>query len=450
MDTPRPRGRARPSWFALLLVALVVGALPARARQLVQAAYAFDIDPGPGGGTLVAVGPAGEITLPLNPAAPLTPGVHRLILRFQDDTGAWSNAEVRPFEVVTPTPLQQPVILAAEYAFTGTAPGSGTPLAVTPGAQVDLAASLATSGLPEGIHPLQLRVRDSSGRWSNAEARVFYLSTVVVPDPALIQAAEAFFDTDPGEGNGLPLTVTPGETVQLSGLLDTSGMSAGFHYLTVRVRDDDGRWSLRETRLLLLEAPLPEPDDLSLAGAEWFVNGDPGPGQGMSVPMPVDGLWDEVQENLAQDILGLPVGKHLVGLRVKDNLGRWSPTVLDSTLVGPYLHIAPAAPPAQLSWEGDLEGDLVYIHKATSGEGPWAVVDSTTASGWIDPETVPGNARRWYRVTQKLDTPLPLFRLPEPTGAGAVPNRRFKTPWETVGAPLTSRRTDVVPVQEED
>lgn len=428
MEARRPRGRAGPAWTVWLPALVLVAATGTRAANLTHAAYAFDTDPGPGGGTLVALPPGDEAALLIEPTAPAGPGLHYLYLRVRDSDGRWSPVECRPFVVDAPQALVQPVVDAAETAFAFVAPGTGEPLGPTPGSEVSIAAGLSVDGLGEGLHPLLLRVRDSSGRWSVAESRVFYRVALTEPGASLVTAAEIFFDADPGPGSGTPLTVVADERVDLVGLLDTSALEPGFHFLTLRARDGAGRWSVRETRLLLLEGEPTPPSGVTLAGAEWFVNEDPGIGLGVPVSLPADGAWSELEEDLVEAVTGLPVGRHLFGLRVRDSLGRWSPTRRDSTLVGPLLHILAAAPPASLSWEGDLEGDLVYIHRSESYGGSWAVVDSTTASWWIDPQTPPDNGRRWYRVTQKLDPQLTAYRLPEPSGPDAEPNRRAKTP----------------------
>jgi hypothetical protein len=49
-----------------------------------------------------------------------------------------------------------------------------------------------------------------------------------------ITAAEYFVDVDPGVGYGIPVTVIPGHTVSGNFILNTTGLTPGFHNLYVR------------------------------------------------------------------------------------------------------------------------------------------------------------------------------------------------------------------------
>jgi hypothetical protein len=251
-------------------------------------------------------------------------------------------------------------------------------------------------------------------------------------DPPTVQprvtAAEVFVDSDPGPGNGAPLSVGPGGEVVLDEGVDLSIVASGLHTLNLRVRDDSGRWSQREARPFIKHESIDPGGGQLLAAAEYFINHDPGPGLGVPIPLPEDGAWDHTQETVAASVNGVPVGRHWLGLRFRDSWGAWSSTVADSFLVGPLLAIQAATLPASLTWEGDLEGDVVHVYRASSIGGPWTLVHSTSDAGWIDPENPAAPAQRWYRVTQEDDAALAPYRLPEPTGPGAWPNRPPKRP----------------------
>ncbi|MBK9337631.1 MAG: hypothetical protein IPM98_14135 [Lewinellaceae bacterium] len=57
-----------------------------------------------------------------------------------------------------------------------------------------------------------------------------------------ITAAEYFFDTDPGVGNGTPIPVTLGDTVNISNLQLPQCLPPGVHRIYVRGRDVGGQW----------------------------------------------------------------------------------------------------------------------------------------------------------------------------------------------------------------
>jgi len=91
------------------------------------------------------------------------------------------------------------------------------------------------------------------------------------------------------------------------------------------------------------ELPFPDgvPADRSLTLAEYFVDADPGEGKGIAV-YPEDLAYDEATESLNALSLGaanLADGTHSIGIRFRDDLGRWSPAtylefhVVDLSLV---------------------------------------------------------------------------------------------------------------------
>ena len=70
------------------------------------------------------------------------------------------------------------------------------------------------------------------------EKRGFYLSTATT-DVANITAAEYFFDSDPGIGNGTSVSVgVSGATVNFTAVIPTS-LTEGFHFLSIRTKDED-------------------------------------------------------------------------------------------------------------------------------------------------------------------------------------------------------------------
>ncbi|MCX6875445.1 MAG: DUF5011 domain-containing protein [Verrucomicrobia bacterium] len=270
----------------------------------------------------------------------------------------------------------------AEY-FLGPDPGEGnaTPVSVTDA--TDLSAALAdvavSLSLPPGTHAIGLRVKDDAGRWSNPLLRRFTVSpgTFKLPDdvdpnqygggitvrPPLgkpVTRAEYFLGPDPGEGNATPVSVT--DATDLSAAMAdvavslSRSLSPGTHAIGLRVRDDAGRWSNPLLRRFMVSPgtfKLPDDVDPNLYGggptvrpplgkpvtqAEYFLGTDPGAGN--ATPVSVTDATD-LSAALA-DVAGslsLPPGTHAVGLRVKDDAGRWSNpllrrfTVLDADLI---------------------------------------------------------------------------------------------------------------------
>ncbi|HEX6849204.1 MAG TPA: hypothetical protein VF144_19600, partial [Chitinophagaceae bacterium] len=309
----------RKKLLMLLLMNCIIAT--ARSQNITAAEYFFDTDPGQGNGTPVSVGTPGS-TVNFNVAIPtsFTSGFHFLGLRVQDANGLWSMIEYRGFYISQNT-SDVGNITAAEYFFdTDPGPGNGTPLSVgTPGANVNFNVPIPTS-FPSGFHFLAIRVKDADGRWGLFEYRGFYISQSTA-DVGNLVAAEYFFDTDPGAGNGTPVSVgASGAVVNFSFAIPTA-LSAGFHFLAIRTKDAAGKWGMFETRGFYIStatanAPI-------ITAAEFFYDADPGPGNGTALTVTTSG--DIVTQTFTVPVPGnMSAGDHLLAIRVKDQEGKWS------------------------------------------------------------------------------------------------------------------------------
>ena len=230
-------------------------------------------------------------------------------------------------------------ITRAEY-FYDADPGVGnaTALSITPGATINQTYNLSTSSLSTGFHTFNARVKDNTGKWSLFTARTFY----VIPNPfstlpgVNITKAEYFYDADPGVGNGsnIPVTVNPSLNITIN--TPTTPLTAGFHTMNVRVRDDQGRWSLFTTRTFYLMPASALPSNL--VKLEYYVDTDPGIGQATSVNVPVAPTVDQLFT------LNLPLltpGSYTLNVRAKDSNGFWSDRV-----AAPFTIVTCTGPPA--------------------------------------------------------------------------------------------------------
>jgi hypothetical protein len=237
-----------------------IAATEANAGDIIAAEYFIDNDPGVGNGTALAfTGTGNTISFSaLIPTATLSDGFHTLKIRVKRANG-WGTHESRNFYIVTTEP-NVGNITAAEY-FIDTDPGAGNGTAITfsgTGNMVTFAATIPTASLSPGFHSLNIRTRRADG-WGLAERRAFYIAAL--PEGiANINAAEYFIDTDPGVGNGAPLTVnTPGTSVNQNFLVNIPmGTTTGAHLLFLRTRDVNGNWGLFETdSFFVTNDPLP-------------------------------------------------------------------------------------------------------------------------------------------------------------------------------------------------
>lgn len=128
---------------------------------------------------------------------------------------------------------------------------------------------------------------------------------------------EYFFDSDPGYGNGFPLTgASTGEnTYEMS----FESLTPGYHLLSLRAQDENGCWSTVMSRPVYVQSVL---EAIPVRQIEYFFDTDPGYGKGFALAQPNEG------ENTYEiSFESLSSGYHLLSLRAQDEKGRWSSVV---------------------------------------------------------------------------------------------------------------------------
>jgi hypothetical protein len=134
-----------------------------------------------------------------------------------------------------------------------------------------------------------------------------------------ITHAEYFFDSDPGFGNGTPVTVTASPDITLNFAADISTINDGFHVLCFRVRDDSARWSLAYAKPFLKLSPVTVSP--TITELEYFIDTDPGFGNGTAIAITPA---QDMTVYFTIDLSLLADGFHLLYVRGKDAQGKWS------------------------------------------------------------------------------------------------------------------------------
>jgi|GEM_PF-4853918 len=252
---------------------------------------------------------------------------------------------------------QSTSIVAAEYFFDNDpGAGNGNVLTVTPGSTINFSGQIPIAPAGLGMHWLSVRTRDDLGRWSISEQRRFYV-VQVTSNSSTINAAEYYFNNDPGPGLATPLSISSGSTSNFSGVIPLGSLNPGMHWLVIRTRDDLGRWSISEQRRFYV-AQLQNYSSLIVA-AEYFINTDPGVGNGISIPISPAAL---VNGCAYVDLSSVPAGTHTITIRVKDNLDHWSVNETRTVTVT-------SSPVVTVSADGPLtfcEGDDVVLTANTT------------------------------------------------------------------------------------
>lgn len=131
-----------------------------------------------------------------------------------------------------------------EYAFnTDPGPGNGTQILLQQAGQLDTELVLDVSGLPTGVHRLFYRVQDMADGWSITQTCSFF-KFPGNDNNSVITQLEYFFDTDPGFGNGTPISFQPGNIVSDTFSFPVPDNGDSSRTLYVRAMDNRGAWSL--------------------------------------------------------------------------------------------------------------------------------------------------------------------------------------------------------------
>lgn len=136
-----------------------------------------------------------------------------------------------------------------------------------------------------------------------------------------ISATEYFFDTDPGIGNGTPLTVesNTGSLMQTFSI-PTTGLDDGFHSFYVRSQTINGEWSLYDRTIFLIRSFSDSTQPLT--GAEYFFDTDPGVGNGTAIALNAN--IGSLTQPLTITTTGLTEGFHSFFVRTKNTENQWS------------------------------------------------------------------------------------------------------------------------------
>ena len=233
-----------------------------RPTEAVRVEYFYDTDPGYGNGKSVGNLTDGDNTLVVSVAG-LAYGVHHLCLRAQDNTGVWSQVATYSVFVTSPTTANA---VRIEYFF-DTDPGFGQATPITPSQDETATYALSLDNLSMGAHMLYLRVQDNHGRWSAVQKHPIYVLNNL-PD---VVAAEYFFDdNDPGEGLATAVPLPSVKTEPFAFEANTEGLTPGEHHLKVRLKKNNGFWTLYDAATFTVEGPV-EPEHYAVLSEDSTV-----------------------------------------------------------------------------------------------------------------------------------------------------------------------------------
>ncbi len=288
-------------------------------QQPVRVEYFLDEDPGYGLAAVISNLQVGDNALTFD-LSPVKDGAHVLYVRSQDATGHWSTTMSRPLFIE-----RYQDIVYVEYFFDGADPGVGKATSVPlPDVEykgnLTLDLSLDITGMALGDHQLSVRALDRYDQWTDVMTRPFKIVEKKDPDPPTppyppiveegdLARLEYFFDSDPGYGNGTPLSRP--NTGTNTYVMSFEGLAPGAHVLCLRAWDDQNHWSQTISHPIYVCSVM----GTSVARTEYFLDTDPGFGNARQMTGNVIDLGD------------IQAGAHVLYLRSQDNQGKWSSVV---------------------------------------------------------------------------------------------------------------------------
>lgn len=396
-----------------MLLGVVLVICEAFAVTITQAEYYVDTDPGQGLGTAIAITNGETVSISgLNVSSVgLSAGrAHRLFLRYKSDENVWSLTEGRYFYPIAANAgsVTYDDIVQAEYWFDAL-PSTFVDLADSP--NITYPALIPTTGLAANvIHRFFLRFQHENGSWTIAEGRYFYIieSESGSAEIKNVTALEYWLDS-----NAPTLVdIADAPTGSFAQLIPV-GTATGVHLFNTRYRDEDGVWSMTETRRFVLISEIQSNyTPKHIVACEYFINGSPAPGGAIPLPTPTDGAYDEGEEANAVVVTDLPIGHHLFCLRYLDSEGIWTPAYCDSVAMTPMLVIQRSGDDIVLTWQADPLNVPFHIYRAATSGGVYTDIAQTNNLNYTDAGIIAGaDTKNFYYVTTTQGA-LSSFRLP--------------------------------------
>lgn len=299
--------------------------------------------------------------------------------------------------------------------------GNATSFPVTAATSINTNFTVSTSALTPGFHSLGVRTKQSPNNiWSLTTTQAFYIVPPnTIASATLLTRAEWFIDTDPGFGNATNIPFTSAASINFNFLVPTNTLSAGFHNLFVRTKDNVNRWSLNHVQSFYSLPPTPPAFTENLLVAEYYFNTDPGQGNG--TPLTITANANQTNSFLIP-ITGLPVGFHRLYVRYKNNTipARWSLTEVQNFYVTSLANL-PTKNITRLEYY--IDTDPGFNNGNALPIAPAASIDQTVA---IDLTSVPAgnhllfvrardNAGFWSEVSSSAFTISACIPPAQPT-----------------------------------
>ena len=244
----------------------------------------------------------------------LNNGLHTATCRFKDSRGTWSAPFIRFFNIDENDGLQQ--IVGLEYWLDDDYTNKfDSTFAATSIMHLDKIVDV--SSLWPGLHFLNIRLIDESGKWSAPACWYFVKDESETPEFHKLSALEYWYDGDYSSVQTNSISAT--SLINLDEQLNVSALTNGVHSVSYRFQNETGDWSPAYSQLFSKFPDAAGPEILKITMQEYWFNGDYSNVQTSTVPS-TNAL--NIDENI--DVSSLTNGIHILSSRYKDEAGNWS------------------------------------------------------------------------------------------------------------------------------
>jgi PKD repeat protein len=249
-------------------------------------------------------------------ASSLPDGIHRLNLRFLDDSSKYSGIITALFlKLPGNSTTQSNVLTACEYWFNNDY-ATLIQIPIAGSTILNLNENISTASLPAGIHSISIRVKDSSGFWSAVKSVLFLKLNNQNSSSQGLSELEYWFDNDYTQAEIIP--VSGGMTEHFLLPIDATGLSNGIHTFKFRIKDKTGLWSsvINNFFVKLINSTN---SAQGITEMQYWFDDD----FNSAIIVPLNG------NEIEHIVVPLPAvllsnGLHKINIRLKDNLGIWS------------------------------------------------------------------------------------------------------------------------------
>lgn len=160
---------------------------------------------------------------------------------------------------------------------------------------------------------------------------ILFLCCSIISHSQLLNKVEYFFDTDPGVGNGISMSLSHPSSVDSVFTFDVSSLPNGLHTIYIRVQDNNLNWSLNYSASFMKTSG--SAGITAIKKLEYFFDKDPGVGKGTSLNISQNTAV--IDSTFTFDVSALSNGLHIVYIRAIDANDNYSVNYSTSFIKAP-------------------------------------------------------------------------------------------------------------------